>query len=523
MSKKPVKSTLTVGGATFVSRIFGYIRDAIVFIIFGANAGTDAFFVAFRIPNFLRRLFAEGAFSQAFVPVMTSHLHNSEDDFKRLIGHVTGLLSVILLIITALGILSAPWLIHVFAPGFDDPTQEILAGDMLKITFPYIFFISLTALSGSILNIRGKFAVPALTPVLLNLSLIAAAVWLSPKMQQPVTALAWGVFIAGVTQLTFQIPFLLRVHSLPLPKLSGANQGVKRILNLMLPAIFGSSIVQINLLINTMIASFLVVGSISWLYISDRFVELPLALFGIATATVILPMLSKHYVTGQLTEFDQTLQWALKISLLISIPAMFGLIVLAGPILFTLIQYREFTLFDTQMATMSLMTYALGLPAFIFIKVLAPGFYSRQDTKTPVKIGLLVMIINIVLNLAFIGLWSKLNIPGAHAGLALATSISAYINASLLFILLRKSEMLRASPERLTLSIKILFSAAVMVICLWLLNPQPGIWAGWNGLTRFAVLTGLVMTGIAVYLLLLVLLGLRPNQFRMQTTPSQGQ
>lgn len=517
MNKKPVKSTLTVGGATLVSRIFGYARDAIIFIVFGANAGTDAFFVAFRIPNFLRRLFAEGAFSQAFVPVMTAHLHESENDFRRLIDHVTGLLSIILLIITTLGILGSPWLIHVFAPGFDDPAQELLASDMLKITFPYLLFISLTALSGSILNIRQKFAVPALTPVLLNLSLIGAAIWLSPKMDNPVTALAWGVFIAGVAQLLFQIPFLLKAHSLPMPKLSGAKQGVDRILKLMLPAIFGSSIVQINLLINTVIASFLVAGSISWLYISDRFVELPLALFGIATATVILPMLSKQYVSKQPRAFDQTMQWALKVSLLISIPAMLGLVVLSGPILSTLVQYREFSLFDTQMATLSLMAYSLGLPAFIFIKVLAPGFYSRQDTKTPVKIGVLVMIINIALNLLFIWLWSRLELPGAHAGLALATSLSAYVNASLLYILLRRANVLHPNSERLIMTLKIIVSAIVMLVSLWWLNPDPQVWANWNGLTRFGSLTGLVIAGITIYAGLLIVFGLRPSQFRLQS------
>ena len=517
MSKKPIKSTLVVGGATLVSRIFGYARDAIIFIVFGANAGTDAFFVAFRIPNFLRRLFAEGAFSQAFVPVMTAHLHNSENDFKRLIDHVTGLLSIILLIITALGILCSPWLIRIFAPGFDDPAQELLASDMLKITFPYALFISLTALAGSILNIRQRFAVPALTPVLLNLSLIGAAVWLSPQMENPVTALAWGVFIAGVTQLLFQIPFLIKAHSLPLPKLSGAKQGVDRILQLMLPAIFGSSIVQINLLINTMIASFLVAGSISWLYISDRFVELPLALFGIATATVILPILSKQYVSKQNQEFDQTLQWALKISLLISIPATLGLIVLSAPILFTLVQYREFSLFDTQMSTLSLMAYSLGLPAFIFIKVLAPGFYSRQDTKTPVKIGVLVMIINITLSLFFVWLWSRLELPGAHAGLALATSLSAYVNASLLFILLRKANVLHANSDRLVLGLKVFFSSFAMLFCLWWINPGTEVWSNWNSITRFGSLTGLVIVGISIYIGLLLLLGLRPSQFRLQS------
>lgn len=518
MSKKPLKSTLTVGGATLISRFFGYARDAVIFIVFGANAGTDAFFVAFRIPNFLRRLFGEGAFSQAFVPVMSSELHKDENHFRRLIDHVTGLLSVILLSITTLGILCSPWLITIFAPGFDDPEQELLASDMLKITFPYILFIALTALSGSILNIRQKFAVPAITPVLLNISLIGAAIWLAPHMEDPVTSLAWGVLVAGIAQLLFQIPFLWQAKALPIPKLSGAKEGVNRILKLMLPAIFGTSIVQINLLIDTIIASFLAVGSISWLYISDRFVELPLALFGIATATVILPMLSKQHVAKQYQDFNHTIQWALRISLLISIPAMLGLVALAGPILSTLVQYREFSLFDTQMATISLVAYSVGLPAFIFIKVLAPGFYSRQDTKTPVKIGVVAMVVNIILNLVFIGLWYALDLPGAHAGLALATSLSAYVNAGLLFILLRKSEMLKASPDRLVMTIKVVVSSVLMFLTLWYLTPSPEEWASWSGLMRFGALSGLVILGIGVYSLLLLLQGIRLNQFRLKSS-----
>ena len=517
MSKRPLKSTLTVGSATLISRIFGYARDAVIFIVFGANAGTDAFFVAFRIPNFLRRLFAEGAFSQAFVPVMSSHLHQSEDQFHRLINHVSGLLSLVLLFITVIGILASPWLIMAFAPGFDDAEQKLLASDMLKITFPYLFFISLTALSGSILNIRHQFAAPALTPVLLNISLIGAAIWLSPKMEEPVVALAWGVFFAGIAQLAFQLPFVLKAAALPVPKLSGAKAGVKKILSLMLPAIFGSSIVQINLLIDTIIASFLAVGSISWLYISDRFVELPLALFGIATATVILPMLSKHHVAKQERQFNQTLQWAMKLSLLISIPAMLGLVVLASPILSTLVQYRQFSLLDTQMATLSLMAYAVGLPAFIYIKVLAPGFYSRQDTKTPVKIGVVAMLVNITMNLVFVWAWFKLELPGAHAGLALATSLSAYVNAGLLFLLLRRADVIKSSHQWLSLIIKVLFSSAIMVILLWWIVPDLSTWTAWDSVRRFSMLFVYIVVGLFSYVSLLLVLGIRPNQFRFST------
>ena len=516
MSKKPFKSTLTVGGATFISRIFGYVRDAVVFIVFGATAGTDAFFVAFRIPNFLRRLFAEGAFSQAFVPVMTAHLHDSESEFHRLIDHVTGLLSLVLLVITIIGVLASPILIWLFAPGFDDPQQQIFASDMLKLTFPYLLFISLTALAGSILNIRQRFAVPALTPVLLNFSLIAAALWLAPRMQQPIFALAWGVFIAGIAQLAFQIPFLVKARGLPIPKLHGAAKGVRKILNLMLPAIFGSSVVQINLVINTIVASYFIVGSISWLYISDRFVELPLALFGIATATVILPMLSKQFVSKQYDQFDQTLRWAMNISLLISIPAMLGLIALAGPILTSLVQYREFSAFDTQMSTLSLMAYSLGLPAFIFIKILAPGFYARQDTKTPVKIAVLAMLLNIAFCLLLYWLWQRYAYQAMHAGLALATTISAYVNAILLLIVLKRTQVIKRLQGWFILLLKVSVSALIMFALLWWLVPDVSIWSQWQALLRLGSLLGFIALGSVTYIALLFAFGLRPQQFRFK-------
>ena len=520
MSKKPLKSAFNVGACTFISRIFGYLRDAVIFVVFGASAATDAFFVAFRISNFLRRLFAEGAFSQAFIPVMSAELQQSEAKFYRLIDHACGLLALILLLITLIGVLLSPWLIHLFAPGFKDPQQQLLAGDLLKITFPYLLFISLTALAGSILNIRQRFAVPALTPVFLNIALILAAVWLAPKMDQPVTALAWGVLMAGIVQLAFQIPFLIAAGALPKPKLSGAKAAVRRILKLMLPAVFGSSIVQINLLINTMIASYLMAGSISWLYISDRFVELPLALFGIATATVILPMLSRQYVAGQRRQFDRTLQWAMKLSLLISVPAMLGLAALSFAILSTLVQYQQFTPLDVHMAALSLTAYALGLPAFIYIKVLAPGFYARQDTKTPVKVGLVTILVNIVLNIFFLWLWRQWQLPAAHAGLALATSISAYANAGLLFMLLKRSQTVTPLNNWPGLLLRVLLGSAGMLALLLWLTPPLDVWSEWPGAQRFAILCALLGAGLAAYSVILLALGIRPEQFRF--TPKPG-
>lgn len=512
------KSTAVTGGITAISRVFGYLRDAVIFIFLGATGSTDAFLVAFRIPNFLRRLFAEGAFSQAFVPVLSEYKEQrSKQELQTLINHVAGTLGVVLFLLSILGVLLAPLLIYIFAPGFTgDGTRFDLATQMLRITFPYILFISLTALSASILNTFNRFAVPAFTPVLLNVSLIAATLWLAPQMEQPIVALAWGVFIAGVAQLAFQVPFLSALGVLPKFSLHGARDGVRKIVRLMLPAIFGSSVVQINLLINTLIASFLAVGSISWLYISDRFVELPLAVFGVATATIILPRLSRQYVNRSTKEFSMTLDWALRLSIFISIPATAGLIMLSSPILTSLIQYREFTATDTLMAAISLKAYALGLPAFILIKVLAPGFYSRQDTKTPVKIGVVAMLCNIILNLAFVWVWLRWDLAAPHAALALATSLSAYLNAGLLFHRLKGTETLALQEGWMKYLIQVLAATALMVLILTWLLPGSVQWINWGGTMRIVALLGFMLSGAVLYIGALAMLGVRRNIFVLQ-------
>jgi|TARA_B110000977_G_scaffold72155_1_gene97806 putative peptidoglycan lipid II flippase len=514
VNKPPLKATLTVGGATFISRIFGYVRDAVIFILFGANAGTDAFFVAFRIPNFLRRIFAEGAFSQAFVPVMTSHLKQDKPSFRRLIDHSCGLLSLSLLFITALGMLSAPWLITLFAPGFNDPTQQQLASDMLRIVFPYLFFISLTAMAASLLNVKQRFAIPALTPVLLNVALILAAIFLAPRMAQPITALAWGVFIGGAAQLALQIPFLLKENCLPRPRLSGAKDGVKRIAKLMLPAIFGSSIVQLNLLINTIIASFLTVGSISWLYVSDRFVELPLALFGVAIATVLLPMLSRQFVAANDDDFNNSLHWALRLTCLFAIPATAGLILLAEPIIISLMQYRAFTALDTQMSAFSLIAYGSGLPAFIAIKILAPGFFARENTRTPMLIGVAAIAFNIALSLSLLWLWHQQQWLAAHAGLALATSLAGYLNAFLLYRGLRREQVLKRDTRYFSLLAKIILATLILSGLLVSILPEPSQWIESGVFIRVLLLTALIAVAVLAYAASLFLLGLRPAQFK---------
>ena len=453
---------------TMISRVFGLLRDIVIARLFGAAAGTDAFFVAFKIPNYLRRLFAEGGFSPAFVPVLNEYKsRRTQDDEQQLIDHVCGTLGMVLFVVSALGVVAAPVLIIIFSPGFfiNHADQYDLAVNMLRITFPYLFFISLTAFAGGILNTYGRFAVPALTPVLLNIALICTAIWLAPLMAEPITALAWGVFIAGIAQLLFQLPFLLKLKRLPRPRFNRNHEGVKQILRLMLPTLFAISITQINLIIDMLMASFLQAGSISWLYYSDRLMEFPLGVFGVALATVILPNLSSQHATGAVEKFSHILDWALRWSVLVGIPAGLGLILLAGPMLSTIFQYGEFTSRHVEMASRSLITYAIGLLGFILMKVLASGYFSRQDTKTPVKIAVVAMFTNIVLNLILIG-------PLAHAGLALATSLAAFVQAGLLFFFLRKKGVYQPEQGWGRFLFQITFASLAMSLLLFALVPN---------------------------------------------------
>ncbi len=490
-----------------ISRILGFIRDMMFARIFGVDSGTDAFFVAFKIPNFLRRLFAEGAFSQAFVPVLSDYKEQgSRQALKLFINRTAGTLALILFLVTIAGVIAAPILITIFAPGFsDEGKQHELAVQMLRITFPYLFFISLVAFAGGILNSHGKFAVPAFTPVFLNICMISAAIWLSPLMSDPIVALAWGVFAAGIVQLLFQFPALYRLGLLPKPKLGFKDPGVTRILKLMMPAIFGVSITQINLLLDTLIASFLAAGSVSWLYYSDRLVEFPLGLFGIALATVILPSLSKSHSADNPAEFSRSLDWALRLVLLIGIPSSAGLLILAEPMLSTLFQYEEFSADDVQLAGQSLMAYAVGLLGFILIKVLVPGFTSRKDMKTPVRFGIYAMIANMGLNIALV-------FPFAHAGLALATSLGAFFNASLLLTTLLRDKVYKPGKNWLNFMVKIIFANEIMAIFLYV-SVDTAQWSDWEALERSLNLLKWVALGGGIYALALLLIGIRPRNF----------
>ncbi|MCK5121064.1 MAG: murein biosynthesis integral membrane protein MurJ [Methylococcales bacterium] len=504
MSRQLFKSTAIVSSMTMISRILGFIRDMMFARIFGIDSGTDAFFVAFKIPNFLRRLFAEGAFSQAFVPVLSDYKEQgSQQALKLFIDRTAGTLALILLLVTIVGVIAAPVLIALFAPGFiGEGKQYDLAVQMLRITFPYLFFISLVAFAGGILNSHGKFAVPAFTPVFLNLCMIAAAIWLSPLMADPIVALAWGVFAAGIVQLLFQIPALSRLGLLPKPRLGFKDSGVKRILKLMVPAIFGVSVTQINLLLDTLIASFLAAGSVSWLYYSDRLVEFPLGIFGIALATVILPSLSKNHAADNPVEFSRSLDWALRLVLLIGMPASVGLLVLAEPMLSTLFQYEAFSAQDVQLAGKSLMAYSIGLLGFILVKVLVPGFSSRKDMKTPVRFGIYAMFANMGLNIALV-------FPLAHAGLALATSLGAFFNASLLLTKLLKDKIYNPSKNWANFIVKIVFANEVMALFLYV-GVDSKQWFDWSAFERIISLGMWIVLGALVYVLSLLLVGVRP-------------
>lgn len=512
-----LKSSLMVATMTMLSRVLGLIRDMVIAHFVGATAAADAFFIAFKIPNFMRRLFAEGAFSQAFVPVLSEYRERrGVDEVKALVDRVAGALGGSLLLVTGLAVIGAPVVAMVFAPGFfndDDPTRYLLTSEMVRITFPYLLLISMTGFCGAVLNSYGRFAIPAFTPVLLNLCMIAAATVAAPYFSEPAFALAWGVLAAGLLQLAFQVPFMHGLRMAPTPVWDWQDRGVRRILKLMGPAIFGVSVSQINLLLDTVLASFLPMGSVSWLYYSDRLVELPLGVFAIAISTVILPSLSRHQANDTPEAFRATLDWAIRMVLLIAVPASVALIVLAEPILVTLFQYGKLTPPDVAMASLSLRAYAIGLLAFMVIKVLAPGYYSRQDTKTPVRFGIVAMVANMVMNIALVVPFHFYWRIG-HVGLALATALSAILNAALLYRGLRRREVYTPLQGFTGSVIRIGGAAAVMTLVLVMLLPPSSHWTEWGWLARVQQLLLLCAAGGVSYFAALFIAGARPADFR---------
>ena len=503
-----LKALLTVSSMTLLSRVLGFVRDVVIARAFGAGAYTDAFFVAFKIPNLLRRLFAEGAFSQAFVPVLAEYKNRRGDAATRvLVDHVASVLFIALLVVSAAGWLAAPVIIYLTAPGFAADAQKLeLTVALLRIVFPYILFISLTALAGAILNTYSRFSVPAFTPVLLNVCFIVFGVWLTPYFDPPVKALAWAVFCGGLAQLAFQFPFLGRIGLVPRLRLDWRDEGVWRVLRLMAPAAFGVSIAQVSLLINVVFASFLVTGSVSWLYYADRLMEFPSGMLGAALGTILLPSLAREHANGTRDEYRRLLDWGLRLTFLLAVPAAVALALLAVPLVATLFMHGEFAARDVLMTRQAVVAYSVGLLGIILVKILAPGFYARQDIRTPVRIAVLTLFATQAMNLVFV--W-----PLAHAGLALAIGLGACMNAALLYRGLARAGIYRPEPGWAPFLGKLLLALAAMGATLWLAAGPTQWWLEAPGSTRILRLVGLVSAGAAVYFIALVLLGFRVRDY----------
>lgn len=513
-----LRSTSIVSGMTLLSRVLGLVREAVFARYFGVSLVMDAFIVANRIPNMLRRFFAEGAFSQGFVPVMARYREQHDHaEARLLVDSVAGTFGLLLFLVTLAGVIAAPLLVFLVAPGFvgDDGRFDV-ATAMLRFTFPYLFFVSLTAFAGGILNTYGRFGAPAFTPVILNVVLIAAAMWLAPRLEEPGMALAYGVFIAGVIQLLFQVPFLAKIHAIPRPRWRPRHEGVRRIGQLMLPGIFGSSVAQINVLLGGIIASMLGVGSISYLYFSDRLMEFPLGLFGIALATVTLPYLSRLWSNGMHEKFSQTLDWSMRIALLIAAPAAVGLLVLADPLVTTLFYGGTFDAQAVRMTAAALQAYAFGLVGFSFVKVLAPAFFAREDTRTPVRIAVVALVVNALLSIVLAWTLTRAGYDGPHVGLAVATSIAACVNAWMLYRVLRRTGVVSHSRGWPALWLQVVVGNLAMAAVLWQLHKPLGWWLA-QGLTlRVSWLALSIGAGAGAYVLTLMLLGLRPARLGLR-------
>ncbi|MCH7337312.1 murein biosynthesis integral membrane protein MurJ [Acinetobacter sp. NIPH 2699] len=508
------RSTIIVSAMTMLSRVLGLVRDIVLLNVFGAGKDFDTFVVAFRIPNFFRRLFAEGAFSQAFIPVLTEYkTSRAHAEVQILISRVFGCLLTAMTLLTFVAMVAAPVIIYIYAPGFHSDTEKFtLAVDLFRLTIPYLMFMSLTAFASSILNSYGSFASPAFSPVLLNIAMIAGAWWLTPYMAEPIMALGWAVVVAGVLQLAIQIPELWKKNLLIPPKVDFKHEGVNRILKLMLPALFGVSVTQINLLLNTIWASFMQDGSVSWLYSAERMTELPLGLIGVAIGTVILPSLSARHAEQDQSKFRGMLDWAAKIIMLVGIPASIALFMLSTPIIQALFQRGEFTLEDTQMTALALQCMSAGVISFMLIKVFAPGFYAQQDTKTPVRVGLIAVATNAILNVIFIGIFKLNGWQAEHMALAMASSGSALVNAGLLYFYLHKRNIYRFGAHWKKLAFQFAVANLIMILALWYgLTWYQGDISQW---LRVAEVAGLCVLGVVAYVVGLLLTGFRPRHLK---------
>jgi len=503
-----LKSLAAVSSMTMFSRVLGFARDAIVARVFGAGMATDAFFVAFKLPNLLRRIFAEGAFSQAFVPILAEYKSKQGEEATRVfVAYVSGLLTLALAVVTIAGMLAAPWVILVTAPGFADTAVKFaLTSQLLQITFPYILLISLASLAGAILNTWNRFSVPAFAPTLLNISMIGFALFGVPYFHPPVLALAWAVTVGGILQLVYQLPHLKKIGMLVLPRISFRDAGAMRVMKQMGPAILGVSVSQISLIINTIFASFLVSGSVSWMYYADRLMEFPSGVLGVALGTILLPSLSRSFASGNHDEYCRLMDWGLRLCFLLALPSAVALGILAKPLTVSLFQYGKFTPFDAQMTQRALIAYSVGLMGLIVVKVLAPGFYSRQNIKTPVKIAIVTLVMTQLMNLAFIG-------PLKHAGLSLSIGLAACLNAGLLYWQLRKQNIFTPQAGWGRFLTRLIIAVLVMAAALFgMLYVMPD-WAQGNMAHRLIRLMVVVVVGVVAYFATLALLGFRVKDF----------
>ena len=508
-----LRAAASVSGMTLASRITGFVRDTLLAILFGAGLAMDAFVVAFRIPNLLRRLFAEGAFSQAFVPVLGEYRQKNGDEATRVFsGKVLALLATGLFVVTVIGVLAAPAIVWLSAAGFArDADKFALTVEMVRICFPYILFISLVSFASGLLNTFGSFKAPAFTPVLLNLTFIAFALLVAPHMERPVVALAWAVFVGGLVQLAFLLPFLKGIGMFPRIAWDPKDEAVIRILKLMAPAALGVSVAQVSLLINTQIASQLRDGSVSWLYYADRLMEFPSALLGVAIGTVLLPSLVKRHHGDDPAGYSRLLDWGLRVTLMLSLPAAVALGMLALPLVATLFWHGDlFTQVDARMTRNALIAYAVGLAGIILVKVLAPGFYARQNVRTPVKVAIVTLVVTQLLNLLFV---PQRALGLGHAGLALSIGLGACFNAGWLWLLMRRSGAYTPEPGWSAFLLKLAVALYMMGGAIWYSMGTEASWFALPAATRALKLACVIAAGTFAYFGSLALMGFRLHHF----------
>lgn len=497
---------------TLLSRLSGFARDVLQAALFGANAATDAFTIAYRVPNFLRRIFAEGSFAMAFVPTLAAvRARGDRAELRSFLDHVAGMLILAVSLVTVLGILAAPWIVAAIAPGtLADPQRFALTGEMLRLVFPYLWFIALVAFAGGVLNSRGRFALAAFAPVLHNLALIAAMLFLARYFEVPEKALAYGVLLAGLAQLLLLWPALARSGEMPRPRLDPSHPGVREVLRRMGPTVFAASVAQINLIVGTACASLLMVGAQSWLWYADRLLELPLGLFGVALGTVLLPRLAEGHARNRGEDFRDSLSWGIRTCLLIALPAAVGLALLAEPLVGAIYQRAAFSVYDARMTAAALSALAGGLPGFMLAKILLSAFYARGETRQPMRIALATVAVNLLLLGVSLPLMLWLEDAAPHAAIAGATAVAG--NAQALFLLraLRREALLPAKEGRAGWR-PLLASAAMSVALAWILGVLPS-WTVLGTAGRWALIGAAIAAGAAVYAAALLLLGWRPRE-----------